>query len=285
MSKIWRIIDIIKWAEKYFSKNQFTNPKLEIEWLLRSLLKCNKLDIYLRFEEPLDTNQLTVLRKWIKRRIKNKEPLQYITGSCEFYGRRYIVNPKVLIPRQETERVVDIVIEKSKLIEKPYILDIGTGSGCIATTCASEILNSRVFGVDICPEAIQVAEENKSNLNLKNVFFDVMDILVNTPPKEYDLLVSNPPYISRNEMNYLPEEVKNFEPPMALTDSADGLTFYHRLAKIGRQVVKVNGWIVLEVGIKDHPNKVLSIFKNLDYKNLELIKDLNVDNRVLIIEV
>ena len=119
----------------------------------------------------------------------------------------------------------------------------------------------------------------------KNVFFDLMDILSNTPSKEYDLLVSNPPYISRNEMNYLPEEVKNFEPPMALTDSADGLTFYHRLAKIGRQVVKVNGWIVLEVGIKDHPNKVLSIFKNLDYKNLELIKDLNGDNRVLIIEV
>ena len=84
MSKIWRIIDIIKWAEKYFSKNQFTNPKLEIEWLLRSLLKCNKLDIYLRFEEPLDTNQLTVLRKWIKRRIKIKNPFNILQDLVNF---------------------------------------------------------------------------------------------------------------------------------------------------------------------------------------------------------
>mgnify|MGYP006262399627 CR=1 FL=1 len=80
MSKIWRIIDIINWAEKYFSQNQFPNPKLEIEWLLRSLLKCNKLDVYLRFEEPLDSRQLSVLRSWIKRRVKNNEPLQYITA-------------------------------------------------------------------------------------------------------------------------------------------------------------------------------------------------------------
>ena len=129
MFKTWRIIDIVNWAEKYFSQNQFTNPKLEIEWLLRSLLKCNKLDIYLRFEEPLDKKQLSVLKSWIKRRVKNNEPLQYITGSCEFYGRRYILNSKVLIPRQETERLIDIVIDKSKLVEYPDIIDVGTGSG------------------------------------------------------------------------------------------------------------------------------------------------------------
>ena len=170
MSKIWRIIDIIKWAEKYFSKNQFANPKLEIEWFLRSLLKCNKLDVYLRFEEPIDTKQLAVLKKWINRRVKFNEPLQYITGSCEFYGRRYIINRKVLIPRQETERIVDIVIEKSDLIENPYILDVGTGSGCIALACASEISNSKVIGVDISLDALQIAEENKSRLKLKNIF-------------------------------------------------------------------------------------------------------------------
>ena len=114
MSKVWRIIDIIKWAEKYFSQNNINNPRLEIEWLLRSILKCNKLDIYLRFEEPLNSKQLTVLKEWVKRRVNNNEPLQYITESCEFYGRRFIVNPKVLIPRQETERLVDIAIDKIK---------------------------------------------------------------------------------------------------------------------------------------------------------------------------
>ena len=282
MSKIWRIIDIVNWAEKYFSQNQFTNPKLEIEWLLRSLLKCNKLDIYLRFEEPLDKKQLSILKSWIKRRVKNNEPLQYITGSCEFYGRRYILNSKVLIPRQETERLIDIVIDKSKLVEYPDIIDVGTGSGCIASTLALEISKSNVLGIDISLDALEIAEENKSRLNVKNVFFHEMNILIDVPFKTCDFLISNPPYISQNEMKYLPKEIKNFEPHIALTDSDDGLIFYHRLGEIGKDILKLNGWIILEVGREEHPSKVYSIFKNLHYRNLELIKDFNGDNRVLI---
>ena len=282
MSKIWRIIDIVNWAEKYFSQNQFTNPKLEIEWLLRSLLKCNKLDIYLRFEEPLDKKQLSVLKSWIKRRVKNNEPLQYITGSCEFYGRRYILNSKVLIPRQETERLIDIVIDKSKLVEYPDIIDVGTGSGCIASTLALEISKSNVLGIDISLDALEIAEENKSRLNVKNVFFHEMNILIDVPFKTCDFLISNPPYVSQNEMKYLPKEIKNFEPHIALTDSDDGLIFYHRLGEIGKDILKLNGWIILEVGREEHSSKVYSIFKNLHYRNLELIKDFNGDNRVLI---
>ncbi len=282
MSKTWRIIDIINWAEKYFSQNQFTNPKLEIEWLLRSLLKCNKLDIYLRFEEPLDSKQLSVLRSWIKRRVKNNEPLQYITGSCEFYGRRYIVNSKVLIPRQETERLIDIVLDKSNVVVKPYIIDVGTGSGCIASTLALEISKANVFGIDISLDAIKIAEENKSRLNVKNVFFYEMNILMDIPRKTYDFLISNPPYVSQNEMNNLSKEIKNFEPHIALTDFSDGLIFYRRLGEIGKKMLKINGWIVIEVGRREHSSKVYSIFKNLHYRNLELIKDFNGDNRVLI---
>ncbi|MFL3006259.1 MAG: peptide chain release factor N(5)-glutamine methyltransferase [Candidatus Neomarinimicrobiota bacterium] len=282
MSKIWRIIDIINWAEKYFSQNQFTNPKLEIEWLLRSLLKCNKLDIYLRFEEPLDGKQLLVLRSWIKRRVKNNEPLQYITGSCEFYGRRYIVNSKVLIPRQETERLIDIVIDKSNMVKKPDIIDVGTGSGCIASTLALEISKANVFGIDISLDAIKIAEKNKSRLNVKNVFFYEMNILTDTPCKTYDFLISNPPYVSQNEMKNLSKHIKNFEPHIALTDFDNGLLFYHRLGQIGKEMLKLNGWIILEVGREEHSNKVYSIFKNLNYRNLALIKDFNGDNRVLI---
>ena len=288
MSKVWRIIDIIKWAEKYFPKNLFANPKLEIEWLLRSLLKCNKLDIYLRFEEPLDIEQLAILKDWINRRIKNNEPLQYITGSCEFYGKRYIVNPKVLIPRQETERIIDIAIEKSNLVQNPHILDIGTGSGCIALACASEISNSKVYGIDISSDALQIAEENKSRLKLKNIFFGMLDILAEVPDtnsKKYDLLISNPPYIPKSEMNHLSKEIKNFEPHIALTDFKDGLVFYRRFAELGRKIVEVNGWIILEVGLGNHPIEVLSIFKNLNYQYAKLVKDFNGDHRVLIARV
>ena len=282
MPKIWRIIDIINWAEKYFSQNQFTNPKLEIEWLLRSLLKCNKLDIYLRFEEPLDSRQLSVLRSWIKRRVKNNEPLQYITGSCEFYGRRYIVSSKVLIPRQETERLIDIVLDKSNILEKPDIIDVGTGSGCIALTLALEISKANVFGVDISLDALKIAEENKARLNVKNVFFYEMNILIDMPSKTYDFLISNPPYVSLKEMKNLSREIKNFEPHIALTDFDDGLIFYHRLGEIGKDMLKLNGWIILELGKEEHSNKVYSIFKKLHYRNLALIKDFNGDNRVLI---
>ena len=282
MPKIWRIIDIINWAEKYFSQNQFTNPKLEIEWLLRSLLKCNKLDVYLRFEEPLDSRQLSVLRSWIKRRVQNNEPLQYITGSCEFYGRRYIVNSKVLIPRQETERLIDIVIDKSNIIEKPDIIDVGTGSGCIASTLALEISKAHVCGIDISLDALKIAEENKARLNVKNVFFYEMNILIDMPSKTYDFLISNPPYVSQKEMKNLSKEIKNFEPHIALTDFDDGLVFYHRLGEIGKEMLKLNGWIILEVGKKEHSSKVYTIFKNLNYRKLALIKDFNGDNRVLI---
>ena len=282
MSKIWRIIDIIKWAEKYFSQNNINNPRLEIEWLLRSILKCNKLDIYLRFEEPLNRKQLNILKEWVKRRVNNNEPLQYITESCEFYGRRFIVNPKVLIPRQETERLIDIAIEKTKSVEGPEIIDIGTGSGCIASTLALELPKSKVFGIDISLDAIQIAKKNKSRLLLNNVFFNVMDILIDIPVKVYDVLISNPPYVSQIEIDSLSKEVKAFEPHIALTDFCDGLTFYNRLAEIGKEILKLNGWIILEVGLDDHPNKVYSIFKNLNYSKVQLIKDYNGDNRVLI---
>ena len=285
MSKVWRIIDIIKWAEKYFSQNNINNPRLEIEWLLRSILKCNKLDIYLRFEEPLNSKQLTVLKEWVKRRVNNNEPLQYITESCEFYGRRFIVNPKVLIPRQETERLVDIAIDKIKSEKVAEIIDVGTGSGCIASTLALEIPKSKVFGIDISLDAIQIAEKNKSRLLLNNVFFNVMDILIDIPSKIYDVLISNPPYVSQTEIDSLSKEVKAFEPHIALTDFCDGFTFYNRLAEIGKEILKLNGWIILEVGLDDHPNKVYSIFKNLNYRKVQLIKDYNGDNRVLIAQV
>jgi len=269
-------------VRKIFFSKPITNPKLEIEWLLRSLLKCNKLDIYLRFEEPLHSKQLSVLRSWIKRRVKNNEPLQYITGSCEFYGRQYIVNSKVLIPRQETERLIDIVIDKSNMVEKPDIIDVGTGSGCIASTLALEISRANVFGIDISLEALEIAEENKARLNVKNVFFYEMNILIDMPSQTYDFLISNPPYVSQNEMKNLSKEIKNFEPHIALTDFDDGLIFYHRLGEIGKEMLKFNGWIILEVGKEEHSIKVYSIFKNLHYRNLALIKDFNGDNRVLI---
>tara|TARA_B100000959_G_scaffold220091_1_gene232554 strand:+ start:198 stop:1052 length:855 start_codon:yes stop_codon:yes gene_type:complete len=284
MPSTWRVIDLIHWAETYLKEKEFDNPRAEIEWLLCALLDCNRLNVYLRFEEPLSQSQLTILRNWVKRRLQN-EPLQYITGSCDFYGRQFLINSKVLIPRPETERLVDIAIEKMNGINSPSILDVGTGSGCIATTLGLEILDSKVMGVDISLDALEVANENKARLCSENVLFIEMDILNTLPEKLFDLLISNPPYIPKNEMENLMKDVKDFEPVIALEDKNNGFTFYKRFAEIGRTLVKPGAWFVLEVGMGDHPSMVKSIFSNSGYLNVELIKDYNGDNRVLVVQV
>ena len=284
MPSTWRVIDLIHWAETYLKEKEFDNPRAEIEWLLCALLDCNRLNVYLRFEEPLSQSQLTILRNWVKRRLQN-EPLQYITGSCDFYGRQFLINSKVLIPRPETERLVDIAIEKMNGINSPSILDVGTGSGCIATTLGLEIPDSKVMGVDISLDALEVANENKAKLCSENVLFIEMDILNTFPEKLFDLLISNPPYIPKNEMENLMKDVKDFEPVIALEDKNNGFTFYKRFAEIGRTLVKPGAWFVLEVGMGDHPMMVKSIFSNSGYLNVELIKDYNGDNRVLVVQV
>jgi release factor glutamine methyltransferase len=282
--KTWRIIDLINWAESYFKEKGFENPRSEIEWLLRSVLDCSRMDVYLRFEEPLSKTQLATLRAWVKRRLE-REPLQYITGSCDFYGREFSVNKNVLIPRPETERLIDTALDKLKGIDLPNILDVGTGSGCIATTLGLEIPNSTILGIDISADALGIANKNKENLNADNVSFEEMDILEQVPEGQFDLLVSNPPYIPKNEMNGLMKDVQEFEPSVALTDQKDGLTFYKRFAEIGKDLVKSDRWIILEVGLGDHPNAVKNIFMESGYPDTELIKDYNGDDRVLLVPI
>ena len=284
MPKTWRVIDLINWAESYFKEKGFENPRSEIEWLLRAVLKCNRMDVYLRFEEPLSQSQLATLRSWVKRRLE-REPLQYITGFCDFYGREFSVNEHVLIPRPETERLIDTALEKVKGLDSPSILDIGAGSGCIATTLGLEILGSTVLGIDVSEDAIGIANKNKEKLEAENVSFQKMNILEQRPEGEFDVLVSNPPYIPKGEMDGLMKDVKDFEPTVALTDQKDGLIFYERFAEVGKEVVKSSGWIILEVGLEDHPSAVKKIFSEAGFPDSELIKDYNGDDRVLVIKI
>lgn len=283
MPKIWRIIDIVEWAEIYFKEKDFDNPRLEIEWLLCALLDCNRIDIYLRFEEPLSKQQLKKLKTWISRRIK-KEPLQYITGSCDFYGRDFIVNPNVLIPRPETERLIDIALNKLDNSSELRILEVGTGSGCIAVTLGLEIPNSYIYAVDISPNALEVANINKQRQKAENVNFLEMDILKFIPDETFDCLISNPPYIPKEELKVLMKDVKDYEPLIALTDNSDGLIFYKKFADIASNIIKPGGYIILEVGLKDHPKLVSRLFSELGYKT-QLEKDFNGDDRVIIIKV
>lgn len=283
MSQQWRIIDLITWAEAYFKDKGFENPRNEIEWLIRSVLSISRIDVYLNFDRLLSLKELKRLKSFVNRRLK-KEPLQYITESCEFYGREYFVNNNVLIPRSETETLIDLALENLKGLSLPKILDIGTGSGCLAITLASEISNSIVTGIDISQKAINVANVNKSKNKLKNISFKKIDILRQTINDQFDLIISNPPYITMDELVTVMKDVKEYEPLIALTDGADGLTFYRRFSSIARDSLKKNGSMLLEVGIDNHPKKVQDVFIKQGFINTKLLKDLNGDDRVILIK-
>ena len=284
MASSWRVIDLIQWAESYFKKLLFDKPRAEIEWLLCALLNCERLDLYLRYDEPLSKPQLDTLRGWVKRRLE-KEPLQYITGVCEFYGRDFFVTPDVLIPRPETERLIDIALKKLKSVKSPRILDIGTGSGCIAITMAVERPDATVLGIDNSSGALTIAKRNSINLKAIEHSFIKMNILESTPKGKFDLIISNPPYISKKEIPELMKDVIGFEPESALTDYRDGLTFYKRFAEIAPKIIHNDSLFIFEVGLKEHPQKVYNIFSNQGYTNIELIKDYNGDDRVIVVQI
>ena len=283
IKKTWRIIEIIKWGEEYFKIKGFENPKQEIEWLLCDLLQLKRIDLYLKFEDIINKSKLKKLKNWIKRRIE-REPLQYITGKVEFYGLKFISTPQALIPRPETERLVDITLNSLKKIPEPKILEIGTGSGCVSIAVSNKKPRANILSLDISKNALELAEINAKSNNCKNINFLEMDFLNEIPDGRFDILISNPPYIPQKEIENIMPEVKDYEPRIALTDFEEGLNFYYRIAKVGRTLIP-NGIIILEVGLGNHPQKVFSLFKEAGFDQLELIKDYNNNERILKINI
>ncbi len=282
--QVWRIIDLIEWGEDYFKQHKFDSPKQEIEWLLCDLLDHKRVDLYINFEQKVPNDKLALLKKWIKKRLK-RMPLQYITGVTEFYGNKYFLNDDVLIPRPETERLVDISLDCINKLSHPRILEVGTGSGCISISIALMRGDAKILSIDISQNALNKAQENSDYHKTNNVKFLNLDFLKEIPSDRFDIIVSNPPYIPLEEMKNIMIDVKEYEPEIALTDFNDGLVFYDRFADLGSKLLKKEGWMVLEVGIDDHPEKVAKLFKSKGYSNIELVSDYNKDKRVLKVKI
>ena len=275
-----RVIDLIGWAEKYFLSKGLKNGRNTGEILLQHLLNYKRVELYFGSEKQLTQDTIKTFHSWIQRLIKN-EPLQYITGTIEFYGLELMITPAVFIPRPETERVVEIALQILKTVISPKILDVGTGSGCIAIALANELPEASVTGIDIDPNMLKIAQKNADLHKINNIIFKQMDIQKEIPKESYNLIVSNPPYIPLNEMSDLEKKIKDFEPHIALTDGADGLTFYHRLASVASKILHSNGYLIMEVGQGEHPQKALKLFKNNAFASNKLIQDYNGDDRVL----
>jgi len=274
-----RVIDIINWTAEYFSLNGFENSRKEIEWLLEEILSCKRLELYLRYEEELTAEQLQTLHTWIDRRIE-KEPIQYITGNCEFYGRKFIVNNDVFIPRPETETLINIVLSILDNSSYQNILDICTGSGCIAITLAKELNNVNVNAIDVSKKALNIAMINAKNHNV-DINFEQIDILSHPYKNKMDMVVCNPPYIPINEMRSIMDDVRLYEPKIALTDGYDGLSFYKRISELAPLIVAPGGYVLLEVGVNQHARLVKIIFHTQSFSKIEMISDLNGDPRII----
>ena len=273
----------LNWSAAELSLTLEDNTQ-EAEWLLSSLLNCTKSELYIQKNE-LTKQQSELFQHWISNRV-NGLPAQYITGWTEFYGRRFNVNTSVLIPRPETERLVDVAIHSFQELDNPQIVDIGTGSGCIAISVAAEISNATVLCLDISEDALAIAEENASINNVDDVKFLLTDFLKFNPPEPiYDGLLMNPPYIPEKEMSTLTIEIRDNEPHLALTDNKDGLLFYQHLSKSANKWVRPGSWLIMEVGLGNHPQKVKECFDRKGFEHLEFIADFNSDERIFKVQV
>lgn len=279
--KTWTVLDILKVTEAAFRELGITNPRLNAELLLADTTGESRINLYLNFEKPLTENEVSAYRDKVKRRLKF-EPLQYIRGKTEFYSLEFIVTPDVLIPRQETEILVEKVLVYLKVpgIKSPGILEIGTGSGCISIAIAANA-ECRITAFDVSKEAVKTAELNSAaNGTIAKVKFEVMDFFDPEVTFEgYDIVLSNPPYISAQDVPGLNEEVNGYEPYIALSDDGDGLSFYKRIFEL--YSASLNKPVVfLEIG-DGKKEAIVKLLSESNIKNYSIHNDLMNMPRVL----
>jgi release factor glutamine methyltransferase len=275
------VLESIKLSTEYLGKKGVESPRINAELLLAHILKCKRLDLYLTFDRPLSDEEVTLYRSFLKRRGEY-EPLQYIVGSVEFYGLPFLVNSSVLIPRQETEILVEEIIEQNKKDPRIKILDIGTGSGNIAVALAKHLPGSKVVASDLSKDALEIAGKNSvQNGTESQVKFIENDILKSYPDeKEFDVIVSNPPYVSGNDFEKLRPELKVYEPRQALTDDADGLIYYREISLKAKELLRPGGRLYFETG-EGQSQAVRKILEENNYKSVMTKNDyLNIERVV-----
>jgi release factor glutamine methyltransferase len=281
------ILEVINKTTPYFEKQGIESPRLTIELLLAHLLKKKRMQLYLEFERDLDEATLVKLREMVKRRVAG-EPLQYITGETEFCGLKFMVDKRVLIPRPETELLVEVVAGRLKTEDgrrkgEVRIVDVGTGSGCIAIALAKKLPEAEITAIDVSKEALEVARGNAALHQVeKKVRFLEGDLLEALPSSfEVDAIVSNPPYIADGELAKLPKEVRDFEPVRALTAGEDGLKVIRRLVMNARRVLSASGFVALELGAGQR-EAVEEFFGQQGHEVVEVVKDLQGHERVIV---
>ncbi|MEK6677276.1 MAG: peptide chain release factor N(5)-glutamine methyltransferase [Planctomycetota bacterium] len=250
----WTIRRLLAWTVDHFTQHGLEEPRLCGELLLAHALQRRRIELYTRFDEVVSSEGRDRYRELV-RRAASREPVAYLVGEKEFFSLPFFVTPSVLIPRPETELLVELAVDHCKRcsLEQPRILDLGTGSGCLAVTLALHIPKAEVVASDVSEAAIDVARKNAARHGVETRVrlivadgFDLPDGIV--PEKGFDVLLFNPPYVSSERYEQLDAMIRDFEPAIAVTDGADGLTMYRLIGEKANRVLSENGVVMVEVG-------------------------------------
>ena len=265
---------------KILQKNKISNPQIDSEILLSSSIKRDKKHIILNPKKPLDSKQFEKFKDLIERRKKG-EPIAYLINKKEFWKYEFYVNKDVLIPRPDTELIIEQVLKIYSYDSQLQVLDIGTGSGCILLSILKERPNFYGTGIDISKKSINVSKFNAKQLNLMNRVKFFHSSVDNFKIGKYDLIVSNPPYIELLNLKYLEKDVVNFEPKLALSGGFDGFSKIRKVIIKASTLIKKNGKFILEIGF-NQKNKVKKILKKEGFYVNKSIKDYGNNDRCII---
>ena len=282
-TRSWSQIELIHESSRLLKEANITDSRRNVEWMLCELLKCTRAQLYAYPNKEVSGDVLFAFNNMVERRAKC-EPLQYILGYTEFYGIRIHVAPGVLIPRPETELLVEEVLGRLASLRYPTLLDIGTGSGCIALALKNKRPDATVHACDVSDDALAIAHENARQLDLNVQFFncDIKERTIHqTPEPGYDVIVSNPPYIPRSERLSIASEVKDFEPDSALFVDHEPLEYYRHVTLAARDALTERGFLCFETHM-DFAVDVADYLGSQGYSKIQLINDLADRPRIVI---
>jgi release factor glutamine methyltransferase len=284
----WIIKDLLEVTADYLKKKEIDSPRLCAEILLAYQLKTTRIKLYLNFDQPVGEKDLNDYRELVQRRLK-REPVQYIAGVQEFWSKEFMVGPQVLIPRPETEALVEqalAVLGNKKDDEATGvsgILDVGTGSGAVAVSLAGELPDADVWASDVSEEALEIAKANARKHGVEErIHFIKSDIfLALDPSQRFNVIVSNPPYIPSEDLDALQPEVSRYEPRTALDGGEGGLFFIKKLILEAKEFLKPGGWLIMEMGPFQTAKAMEIVDKSGYYGGKRIVKDYSRCDRVV----
>ena len=277
----WTVGKVLTWTTKRFNAAGLESARLDAEILLASALGCDRVKIYTDYHKPLDPRERSAYRDLVRQRLKGV-PTAYLVGHREFWSIDLLVDRGVLIPRPDTETLVEVALELLKDMEAPWIADIGTGSGCIALALAKERQDAHLVATDLSPEALSVAQKNTHHLNLDVELLEgsLVEPLVAAGHRTFHLVVSNPPYIAEKDGATAHPDVLEHEPKNALLAGDDGLDVLRPLVSDALQVIRPGGWLAVEMAL-DQAAAVEALFRDNGYQGVQVRSDLAGRDRVV----